>query len=78
MTQIGLLVLSNATTLETLAVSRSSFNDNGSLGIEIQTGGSGGVTASIDRTVLYGNSGMGLRSTVMPALGLSLSRSRIA
>jgi hypothetical protein len=51
----GVFMETSATTPQTLTVSNSYFIDNGNGGIEIQTQGSGGVTASIDRTVLAGN-----------------------
>jgi len=55
MTFDGIDFVSNATTAQALAVSNSYFNDNGGTGIVIQTGGSGAITASIDRTGFFGN-----------------------
>jgi hypothetical protein len=55
----GLIFISNAATLQTLAVSNSYFNDNGGDGILIESG-SGSITASIDRTGLHGNIAAGL------------------
>jgi hypothetical protein len=47
--------MSNATTVQAFAVSNSYFNDNGGTGIVISTGGSGAITASVERTGFYGN-----------------------
>jgi len=60
MASTGLQFDSNATTLQTLAVSNSHFYDNGSSGIRVGTSGSGPVLASIDRTGLFGNAIAGL------------------
>jgi hypothetical protein len=58
-TNAGLWFSSNTSTLQTLSVSDSVFTANGTVGIQVQTFGTGAVTASIDRAVLDGN-GTGL------------------
>jgi hypothetical protein len=58
--QSGLQFGSNASTLQTLSVSNSSFTANGTNGILIVTLSTGAVTASIDRVVFDGNLFAGL------------------
>jgi hypothetical protein len=58
-TKYGLAFFGSATTLQTLTVSNSYFNNN-STGIAIAPSSSGAVTASIDRTVFSENAGNGL------------------
>jgi hypothetical protein len=60
MVRTGLEFLSSATTLQTLAVSNSYFNDNGVSGIGIGTRSSGAITAAIGGTELSGNAVTGL------------------
>src|SRR6516162_1668280 len=50
MAVFGLAFASNAATPQTLAVSNSSFSDNGNAGVQIETTSSGAITASFDRT----------------------------
>jgi hypothetical protein len=56
---MGLLFLSNATTLQTLTVSNSYFNNNAQ-GVSIVSNSSSAITASIDRTVFSENTSSGL------------------
>jgi hypothetical protein len=55
MAVFGLAFASNAATPQTLAVSNSSFSDNGNAGVQIETTSSGAITASFDRTAFNGN-----------------------
>src|SRR5262245_14461164 len=51
----GLRIESNAAALQTLAVSSSSFANNGQYGIVFQPNSTGAITAVIDRVGLYNN-----------------------
>jgi hypothetical protein len=53
----GFQFLSNATTLQTLAVSNSYFNDNGAGAMYIEGKSSGSIVAVIDQTGFYGGAG---------------------
>jgi hypothetical protein len=54
-TAYGLGFFSATTTTQTLAVSNSSFINNGQDGINIETDNSGAITAAIDRTRFFNN-----------------------
>ena len=56
----GLAFFPNVTTVATLAVSNSYFNNNGNSAMMISASSSGAVTASIERTGFYANAGNGL------------------
>jgi len=58
MTQFGLFLA--PTVASSLGVSNSHFDDNGSVGILIQTESANAVTVAIDRTTFYDNAGAGL------------------
>ncbi|MEA2989664.1 MAG: hypothetical protein QOG83_2375 [Alphaproteobacteria bacterium] len=56
----GLVFIPSSLSLTSLSVSNSYFLDNAANGILVQTGGSGPVTAVIDRVVFYDNGFAGL------------------
>jgi hypothetical protein len=60
LTSDGLDYFSSATTLQTLAISNSYFNDNTFNGIVIALQGSGVLNASVDRTGFYNNGDVAL------------------
>jgi hypothetical protein len=65
----GLDFRSNASTMQTLAVSNSHFNGNGGRGISISTMSSGTITASIDKTE-FANNTVGLVASGTGGTGL--------
>ena len=71
----GLFFVSAGSTLQTLSVSNSYFNDNGAYGIGLATASVGAVNAAIDRTVLFGNGDWGLH---VDAEGASTSTLTVA
>jgi len=58
--QDGLLFLAGVSSLQSLTVSNSSFNDNTQNGLAVETFGSDSVTASLDRSTFSGNHIAGL------------------